>query len=406
MLVPPTPPDEEERLRDLVCLEILDTAPEERFDRITRVACQLFRVPICTVALIDRDRQWFKSRQGVEATEAPRRISLCGHAILQNDLFVVENASVDSRFSDNPLVTGPPAIRFYAGVPLSAPSGRLVGTLCIIDSKPRVFSEPEKATLKDLGRWAESELTNVNLTRAMSDLETELARRREFATTIAHEVRTPLTSIRAALGLVAANERLQIGSAEREMLAIANRNSARLAAVLDDFLELENLDRGHVPIRVRQHSLPSLLESAVAAESSRAAEAGVELKMSGSPHDAIVHVDGEHFPRCLSRVLSNAIKFSARGQRVEIEVNTTPAATRIAVRDHGPGIPASYMSRLFRPFSRADASDSSSQGGAGLGLAITKQLVEKMGGSIAVNCPAEGGTRVTLEFPRAHAVGS
>src|SRR6185312_2863865 len=113
------------------------------------------------------------------------------------------------------------AIRFYAGVPLSVSSGRRVGTLCIIDAVPRVFSESDKSTLTDLARWAESELTNVNLTRAVSDLEAELARRREFTTTIAHEVLTPLTSIRAALGLVTANERLQIGSAEREMLSIA-----------------------------------------------------------------------------------------------------------------------------------------------------------------------------------------
>ena len=405
MLVPPTPPDEEERLRDLVCLRILDTAPEQRFDRITRVACHLFRVPIATVALIDRDRQWFKSRQGVEAAQTPRSISFCGHAILQDDLLVVENASTDSRFSDNPLVTGPPSIRFYAGVPLSAPSGRRVGTLCIIDSVPRVLSAADRTALTDLARWAEGELTNVDLTQAVSDLEAELARKRDFATTIAHEVRTPLTSIRAVLGLVAANERLRIGPAEREMLAIADRNSARLAALLDDFLELENLDRGHVPMRVQQHALPPLVESAIAAESPRAAEVGVELQMSCS-HDAVIHVDGEHLRRCLSRVLSNAIKFSARGQRVEVEAHNSEAAARIAVRDHGPGIPESYMSRLFRPFSRADASDSRSQGGAGLGLAITRQLVEKMGGSIVVNCPAEGGTSVTLEFPLSRATVS
>jgi signal transduction histidine kinase len=406
MLTPPTPPDEEERLRDLICLEILDTAPEERFDRITRIATQLFQVPISTVALIDRDRQWLKSRQGVADAQTPRNISFCGHAILQNELFVVENAAGDVRFADNPLVTGGPTIRFYAGVPLRVPTGRRVGTLCIIDSKPRVLSESDKAALIDFARWAESELNNVNLTRAVSDLEAEIARRREFATTIAHEVGTPLTAIRAALGLIAANDRLQIGAAERKMLSIANRNLARLSAVLDDFLELENLDCGHVPIRPQQHALPRLVENAIAAESLRAAAAGVELQMSSVSHDAVVHVDGEHLRRCLGRVLSNAIKFSAPGQRVEIEAQATAASARIAVRDHGPGIPASYMSRLFRPFSQADASDARSQGGAGLGLAITKQLMERMGGSIAVSCPAEGGTHVTLEFPVAQAAAS
>jgi len=395
------PPDEEDRLRDLVCLEILDTVPEQRFDRITRIACHLFRVPICTIALIDRDREWLKSRQGLEVTETARSISFCGHAILQGDVFVVENALDDSRFCDNPLVTGPPSIRFYAGRPLSVPSGRRVGALSIIDSAPRVFSADDIAALTDLGHWAEAELNNIGFTRAVSELEVELARRREFATTIAHELRTPLTSIRAAIGLVVSNERLQIGTPEREMLAIANRNCTRLAAVLEDFLMLENLDRGHVPLRVQQHALAPLLESVVAAEVPRAEQTGVRLEMSCPAQDTVALIDREHLLRCIGRVLSNAIKFSGRGQKVEISVETTAAAARIVIRDYGPGIPASYMSRLFRRFSQADGSDSRSQGGAGLGLAITKQLVEKMGGSIAVSCPADGGTRVSLQFPLA-----
>jgi signal transduction histidine kinase len=396
---PPTPPDEEERLRDLVCLQILDTPPEPRFDRITRVAQHLFRVPIATIALIDRRRQWLKSKQGVEGREIPRSISFCGHAILQDDVFVVENAVADARFADNPLVTSHPSIRFYAGAPLSGPSGRRIGTLCVIDSVPRSISAADKAALVDLARWAESELANVGLTEAVSALEAEVARKREFVTTVAHEVRTPLTSIRAALGLVAANERLSAGSTEREMLEIASRNTARLSRVLDDFLELDNLDSGHIPIRAERHVLPALVASAIAAERDRAAAAGVELKGICAAAEAVIHVDSEQLLRCLSRVLSNAIKFSSRGQKVEVIAESTPSAARIAIRDHGPGIPASYMSRLFRPFAQADAGDSRSQGGAGLGLAITKQLVEKMGGSIAVHCPQEGGTRVTLEFP-------
>ena len=399
MQAPPTPPDEEERLRDLVCLRILDTPPEPRFDRITRVAQHLFRVPIATIALIDRQRQWLKSKQGVEARETPRSISLCGHTILQDDVFVVENAVADARFADNPLVTGHPSIRFYAGTPLRGPSGRRVGTLCVIDSVPRSSCAADRAALADLGHWAESELANVGLTEAVSALEAEVARKREFATTIAHEVRTPLTSIRAALGLVTANERLPVGAAERDMLDIANRNTMRLSRVLDDFLELENLDSGHVPIRTGIHGLLPLVESAIAAERDRATEGGVELKVSCVAAEAVIRVDSEQLLRCLARVLSNAIKFSSPGQKVEVIAESTRSAARIAIRDHGPGIPASYMSRLFRPFAQADASDSRSQGGAGLGLAITKQLVEKMGGSIAVHCPREGGTWVTFEFP-------
>ena len=131
MKSPPLPPDESARIEALRALDVLDTQTEERFDRITRIAKNLFGVSIALVGLVDEHRQWFKSRQGLEASETPRDISFCGHAILGEEIFVVPDASLDPRFSDNPLVTGEPKIRFYAGYPLALPSGCKVGTLCI-----------------------------------------------------------------------------------------------------------------------------------------------------------------------------------------------------------------------------------------------------------------------------------
>jgi GAF domain-containing protein len=115
MLTPPTPSDETRRLQTLRSLKLLDTLPEERFDRVTRLAKQVFSTPIALVSLVDADRQWFKSRQGLDATETPRDISFCGHAILDDDITIVMDARKDQRFCDNPLVCGDPDIRFYAG---------------------------------------------------------------------------------------------------------------------------------------------------------------------------------------------------------------------------------------------------------------------------------------------------
>ena len=133
MQSPDFPPDEAFRLRTLTSLSILDTPAEERFDRLTRLAQRLFNVPIALVSLIDSNRQWFKSCQGLDVRETPRDVSFCAHAILGNDLLVVPDAAADARFADNPLVTGEPFIRFYAGCPLKAPNGSLLGTLCVID---------------------------------------------------------------------------------------------------------------------------------------------------------------------------------------------------------------------------------------------------------------------------------
>jgi diguanylate cyclase (GGDEF)-like protein/PAS domain S-box-containing protein len=158
-VIPPAiPPDEIRRLEELYSLRLLDTPPEERFDRITRIAVGLFRVPIALIALVDEKRGWFKSRQGIEVAETSREISFCGHAILGPGAMVVEDTTKDPRFLDNPMVVGKAHFRFYAGHPLCGPRGARVGTLCIIDREPRTLAEADRVGLADLVRIAESEL--------------------------------------------------------------------------------------------------------------------------------------------------------------------------------------------------------------------------------------------------------
>ncbi|WP_051244688.1 GAF domain-containing protein [Azohydromonas australica] len=149
----PIPAEEQERLAALRALLILDTPPEERFDRVVRFAADEFDCPIALVSLIDENRQWFKARVGLEVCETGRDISFCGHAVVRESIFVIEDASADERFADNPLVTGAPFIRFYAGAPLAARDGQRVGTLCLIDTKPRQLDATDLgilASLRDL----------------------------------------------------------------------------------------------------------------------------------------------------------------------------------------------------------------------------------------------------------------
>ncbi|MGH9614469.1 MAG: GAF domain-containing protein [Bryobacteraceae bacterium] len=136
----PLPPNEEERLEALRSSCLLDTPAEECFDRITRLAARYFRTPVAVIALIDRDRQWFKSSVGVDTQETPRDIAFCAHAILNDEVLVVRDATEDPRFRENPLVCGPPGIRFYAGAPLKSTDGHRLGALCVIDFAPRHFT--------------------------------------------------------------------------------------------------------------------------------------------------------------------------------------------------------------------------------------------------------------------------
>lgn len=162
MQKPSIPSDETQRLKTLRDLRLLDTPPEERFDRVTRLARQVFSTQIALVSLVDADRQWFKSRQGLAAEETHRDISFCGHAILDDKIMVVKDAETDQRFCDNPLVCGDPNIRFYAGYPLAAPDGSRIGTLCIIDNKPKELSNEQLQLLRELGRMIEEELIAAN----------------------------------------------------------------------------------------------------------------------------------------------------------------------------------------------------------------------------------------------------
>lgn len=163
MIPAPIPPDDALRLQALRELLILDTPPEQRFDRIVQFAAGEFDMPIVLISLVDENRQWFKAKVGLDACETARDVSFCGHAITQPDLFIIEDATRDARFADNPLVTGPPHVRFYCGAPLKLPSGAVVGTLCLIDPQPRSFEPLDQAillalrdlVLEELGQRAE-----------------------------------------------------------------------------------------------------------------------------------------------------------------------------------------------------------------------------------------------------------
>jgi phosphoribosyl 1,2-cyclic phosphodiesterase len=152
------PATEHERVAALWDLGILDTEPEARFDRFTEVACSTFDVPIALVTFVDAERQWFKSRHGIDLAETPRDESMCAHAILGTDVFVITDALRDDRFADNPYVAHGPRLRFYAGVPLTLSGGHRVGTLCIMDHRPRVLDESQVERLRELGRMVEAEL--------------------------------------------------------------------------------------------------------------------------------------------------------------------------------------------------------------------------------------------------------
>jgi PAS domain S-box-containing protein len=513
MQAPNIPPDESQRLAALRLLDLLDTPAEERFDRITRIAQQLFNVPITLISLIDSERQWFKSRQGLDATETPREISFCGHAILYDEIFEVPDARADPRFADNPLVTGPPDLRFYAGAPLSTLDGHRVGTLCLIDRNPRRLSVNEHHLLRDMrelvmaefgrGRLQEAvdalrshearmraifntatdgiitiaedgiiesfnpaatgifgytpeEVIGSNVSRLMPEpqcsrhdgyilrflttaepraigrrlemsgrhrsgatfpmelavSETMVGGRRfftgiirdiserkeaerikkEFISTISHELRTPLTSIRGSLGLIAGGAAGTLPPQASRLIEVAHRNSERLVRLINDILDIDKIELGKMKFDLQTQPLLPLVRQAIEANRSYAREFGVEIALVGNESDASVHVDADRLNQAITNLLSNAAKFSPSGTTVEVTIKRRDDKLRLAIADHGPGVPEQFRERIFEKFSQADASDTRRKGGTGLGLAITKSLIEAMNGRIGYDSGGSGAT--------------
>ena len=171
MLIPAIPDNELQRLRALYDRAILDTPAEERYDRLTRLARQLFGTRMAFISLVDAERQWFKSCQGLGASEIGRDISFCSHTILAGDILHITDACLDPRFSANPLVTGPPHVRFYAGAPIATADGYRIGTLCVLDDKPRTLTPQELQALRDLADCVEGEINQIGLEQQKQALE-------------------------------------------------------------------------------------------------------------------------------------------------------------------------------------------------------------------------------------------
>lgn len=181
MQKPAIPANEKERIKILEALAILDTPIERSFERITRLAKTVFNVPIVAFSLIDSERQWFKSIQGLNVCETSRDVSFCGHAINQSEIFVVEDARQDPRFADNPLVTGDPNIRFYAGCPIVLDNDKMIGALCIIDTEPRTLRDQDILMLKDMAELITVELKLHIDTQKQQKLNSDLEKAKKQA---------------------------------------------------------------------------------------------------------------------------------------------------------------------------------------------------------------------------------
>ncbi|UZR93488.1 GAF domain-containing hybrid sensor histidine kinase/response regulator [Chondrinema litorale] len=419
MIAPKVPDNENERLRNLQSYNILDTFPEQQYDDITTIASQICNTPISLITLVDKNRQWFKSRVGLGATETSREYAFCAHAINEPDqLFEVKNSFEDKRFHDNPLVTGEPRVIFYAGVPLVNSAGFSLGTLCVIDHEPRSLNDQQKETLKALSRQVISQLElrkkNIQLEEELKlkeERETELIRlkdlaeksivaKEEFLSNMSHEIRTPLNAVIGMTHLLIENNPREDQIAKLNTLHFAGEN---LLALVNDILDYNKIEAGKVNFENIPFNIIEITQNLKQAFIFKAEEKGVALKLFiDSDIPELIKGDPTRLVQLLNNLLGNALKFTQKGKvclSIEIlEENPDNLLLRFKVKDTGIGISKEQIDKIFERFSQANESTTRKYGGTGLGLSIVKKLLELQNSKIEISSQPEQGSCFSFDL--------
>ena len=386
------PARERRRMAHLDRLGVLDTPPEPGFDRIVDIVSDLCRAPIALVSLIDTDRQWFKARHGLDATETPRDWAFCDHALAAPTVLEVPDAAQDPRFAGNPLVVGPPFIRFYAGAPIRLGDGIALGTLCVIDPEPRPDGLDDRQT-RMLEAHAALVAERLQLLAANNHLREQMdlavrvqTRLVDMAATpgqavqeLAHELRTPLCSTMGYAALIAADRRLpqeprawagSIEEAGRWMLGLVNRLLAR--------------PRGAEGPRPQVIDLRQPLAAALRLVHGLSLEAGIRLEDGLTAEPVTAEADAATVQQVAVNLLANAIKYTPAGGTVRLDIARGPDRPGFAVLDTGPGVAPDRLGDGGDAILGRGAAPAVGGGSSGMGLDIARRLVEGQGGRIEI----------------------
>ena len=422
---PPIPVNETERIAYLNGLRLDLSLPYDEIQGLCELAADIAGVPIALVSLVDETQQRFLASVGLgDLRHTTRDISFCAHAIMGSQQFEIPDTSLDNRFSTNPFVVNDPKVRSYLGTILEPETEMRLGTLCVIDSAPRVHSEATKTALNKLGKAISAllvshrdkielidysnELKTKNtemsdLTVSLQNSTTKLVAaekaRSEFLSTVSHELRTPLTSIKGALSLLRLDDVSASPQKSSRLITIANENSEKLLSLVNDILQLQKTNLGKRHIKFAPVDLAELIETSADAYRNYAAGKDVTLKVTCSTRrPCIVRGDKSLLDRVMGNIISNAFKFSNQGGQIEIDLNCPKSGPQITVKDYGAGIPKGSTELVFGMFKQVDNSDTRTTSGTGLGMHICRQILTQHDATIGYESVLGEGTTFVVNF--------
>ena len=375
---------------------LLDSAPEEAFDRLTRLAVKLLHAPISLVSLVDDRRQFFKSQVGLiepwaTARETPLTHSFCQHVVTTGKPFIVTNALDNPMVRDN-LAIPELGVIAYAGMPLVTDDGQIIGSFCAIDTQARDWTQDELEAIESLAATA---MTELKLRHTIAELSRTAELKDQLIGLVSHEIRTPLGGILGTLRLIEMD--LDPG-ADNQLIEMALRSAELLLRLTNDLLSLEQIESGKFLIAPKSEPAASVLQ--IASDTMSAAAGEKKIALSIEPTALCAMADSDRIVQVLTNLIGNALKFSPDGSTITLAAEPHASMIRFVVRDQGRGIPADKIETVFQRFAQVEAADKHEKGGAGLGLAISRAIVEQHGGKIWVESEAGRGSSFFFTLPQ------
>lgn len=404
------------RLEALRRYRILDTPVEPAFDDVAKLAAYLCDAPLATITLVDASRQWFKSEVGMGVRETSLEHSICARAIEEEELLLVPDARHDPRFAEWPMVAGAPYLRFYAGVVLRSADGHPLGTLCVIDFRPRKLTSEQLTGLKtqasqvmtqlelrrsvhEQGRLIEEQKrTQAELHEARAAAEAASEAKSRFLANLSHELRMPLNPV--LMATAAMQEHPGLPKEIREDLEMIRRNVELETRLIDDMLDLTRIQHGKLELQAKTFDLHAAIRHATETCVGEARKKEIDLSMELTAGERYVTGDAGRMQQALWNLIKNAVKFTPVHGRVTIRSRNV-GSDRIAVdvMDTGIGLQLGEIEALFQPFQQGDPSINSRFGGLGLGLAISDAIVKMHDGALTAESKGAGcGSTFTLEL--------
>ena len=399
MIAPKLFHKEKERLKDLDSYSILDTLSEKDYDNLTAIAAEICDTPISLISLVDNKRQWFKSHHGLDATETPKEIAFCAHAINDpNNVFIIQDSRLDERFHDNPLVTDNPNVIFYAGVPLISEMGLPLGTLCVIDNKPKLLSQGQIRSLRALS----GQVMNLFklrkkkrfLEQALLTLEEKNQELERFAFVAAHDLKSPLIGISSLIQIFSKKYGSNIDLNGKKLLTTIENSSDKLKNLIDGLLEYSRSES----ILKEQKTTINIKTLIADIITLFTYENSLNFVLDSSIKE--VYLNRTVIEQILINLVANAIKYNDKQTTdIKIGISENEDYYNFYVQDNGIGIAPDHKAKIFQIFEIIAERDKFGKKGNGIGLATVKKIIEKSGGTIKVESELGIGSKFifTLE---------